>query len=96
MSHNLSITSGHDPTNYTAVKAVKHLHTSSFAAFRMCLLNARSVRGKGLIVKDFTVENDLEALILTETCLRLGNVDAVAVGTLCPTWYTLHTFSCPL
>ena len=87
VSHNLSIAGGRNPTNYTAVKTVKHLHTSPIATFRMCLLNMRSVREKGLIVKDFPVENDLDALILAETWLRPGNVDAVAVGTLCPTGY---------
>ena len=46
-------------------------------AFRMCLLNVRSARNKGVTVKDFTVDHDLDALIITETWL----------GTLYPTGY---------
>ena len=38
-------------------------------------------------MKDFTVEHDLDALIITETRLRPGNVDAIALGTLCPCGY---------
>lgn len=33
-------------------------------------------------MKDFTVEHDLDALIITKTWLRPGNVDAIALGTL--------------
>ena len=38
-------------------------------------------------MKDFTVAPDLDALIITETWLRPGNADAIALGTLCPSGY---------
>ena len=59
----------------------RDLQHSLIAPFQLSLLNVRSIREKGLIVKDFTVEHDLDALIITETWLRPGNVDAIAVGT---------------
>ena len=38
-------------------------------------------------MKDFTVEHDLDVLIITETWLMPGNVDAIALGTLCLSGY---------
>ena len=63
------------------------------APFQLSLLNVRSIREKGLIVKDFTVEHDLDALIITETWLRPGNADAIALGTLCPSGYRFFCMS---
>ena len=76
-----------NPANCTNVKIMRQSHLLSTAAFRMCLLNVRSVRNKGLTVKDFTVDHDLDALIITETWLRPGNEDMVEIGTLYPTGY---------
>ena len=76
-----------NPSNHTQVKITRNLQHSLTAPFQLSLLNVRSIREKGLIVKDFTVEHDLDALIITETWLRPGNVDAIALGTLCPSGY---------
>ena len=40
-----------------------------------------------MIIKDFTVDNDIDILALTETWLHDGDQDAVEIGTLCPTGY---------
>ena len=40
-------------------------------------------------MKDFTVEHDLDALTITETWLRPGNADAIALGTLCSCEYRI-------
>ena len=76
-----------DPSNHTQVKTTWNLQHSLTAPFQLSLLNVRSIREKGLIVKDFTVEHDLDALIITETWLRPGNPDAIALGTLCSCGY---------
>ena len=76
-----------NPSNHIQVKITRNLQHSLTAPFQLSLLNVRSIRKKGLIVKDFTVEHDLDALIITETWLRPGNVDAMALGTLCLSGY---------
>ena len=62
-----------------------HRHISFCVQF--CLLNARSIKNKVMIVKDYVVDNDIDIMALTETWLRPGNTDDVEVGTLCPTGY---------
>ena len=39
----------------------------------VCLLNARSIRNKTLINKDFVIDNDIDILTLTETWLNLNS-----------------------
>ena len=77
----------HNPSNHTQVKKTRTLQHSLTASFQLFLLNVISIREKGMIVKDFTVELDLDTLIITETWLRPGNADAIALGTLCPSGY---------
>ena len=76
-----------NPSNHTQVKITRNLQYSLTAPFKLSLLNVRSICKKELIVKDFTVGHDLDALIITETWLRPGNADAIALGTLCPCGY---------
>ena len=47
---------------------------------KFCLLNTRNK--KELILKDFTVENDIDILAVTETWLRDDNAFSVAEGIL--------------
>ena len=54
---------------------------------RLSHLNVRSVNNKAIIIKDFTVNNDIDILALTGTWLHDSNYDAVELGTLCPTGY---------
>ena len=82
-----------NPSNHTQVNITRNLQHSLTAPFQLSLLNVRSIREKGLIVKDFTVEHDLDALIITETWLRPGNADAIALGTLCPSGYRFFCMS---
>ena len=88
-----------NPANCTNVKIMRQSHLLSTAAFRMCLLNVRSVRNKGLTVKDFTVDHDLDALRITETWLRPGNEDMVEMAPcalLVIASYTFHDTIIPL
>jgi hypothetical protein len=56
-----------------------------------CLLNARSVRNKTLALLDYTIDQDLDVLFLTETWLGKGGNDCVIIGDLCPSGYSfLH------
>ena len=57
----------------------------------MCLLNARSVCNKTLVIKDFVVECAIDLLGITETWLHLKG-DKVTIGELCPSGYRfVHT-----
>ena len=40
-----------------------------------------------MAVKDLVVDQDIDILALTETWLRPGNIDDVAIRALCPTGY---------
>ena len=59
--------------------------------FTSCLLNARSVCNKTLIIEDFVVEHAIDLLGMTETWLHLKG-DEVTIGELCPSGYRfVHT-----
>ena len=53
----------------------------------VCLLNARSIRIKTLIIKDFDIDNDIDILTLTETWLNLNSNDQTIKNSICPTGY---------
>ena len=59
--------------------------------FTVSVMNARSVRNKTLIIKDFVVDNNVDVLAITETWLRSG--DDVIIGELIPAGYCLS--ECP-
>ena len=59
--------------------------------FTVSVMNARSVRNKTLIIKDFVVDNNVDVLAITETWLRSG--DDVIIGELIPSGYCLS--ECP-
>lgn len=42
---------------------------------KICLLNARSVCNKPSYIHDFTIDNDVDILCLTETWLKCKSVD---------------------
>ena len=48
------------------------------------LLNCRSVCNKAIILKDLIVEKNFDLFAITETWLRPGDVDRVAIGDLVP------------
>ena len=50
--------------------------------FTSCLLNARSVCNKTLVIKDFVVDHAVDLLGITETWLHLKG-DDVTIGELC-------------
>ena len=52
-----------------------------------CLLNARSIRNKTLIIKDFVIDNDIDILTLTKTWLNPNSNDQTIINSICPTGY---------
>ena len=59
--------------------------------FTSCLLNARSVRNKTLVIKNFVVDYAVDLLDIMETWLHLKG-DDVTIGELCPSGYSfVHT-----
>ena len=55
---------------------------------KFCLLNTRSINKKELILKDFTVENDIDIFAVTETWLRDDNTFSLA--DVCPKGYYFY------
>ena len=62
-------------------------HISQSRMIDVCLLNARSIRNKTLIIKDFVIDNDVDILTLTETWLNPNSNDQTIINSLCPTGY---------
>ena len=54
------------------------------------LLNARSVKNKRLLIKDWVVDNSIDILALTETWLQPDNKDDHITGELTPTGYSFY------
>ena len=54
------------------------------------LLNARSVKNKRLLIKDWVVDNNIDILALTETWLQPDNKDDHIIGELTPTCYSFY------
>ena len=54
------------------------------------LLNARSVKTKRLLIKDWVVDNNIDILALTETWLQPDNKDDRIIGELTPTGYSFY------
>ena len=55
-----------------------------------CLLNARSVKSKSFVIKDFVVDNDIDILAITETWLQANFSAQITVNEICPTGFFLH------
>ena len=53
---------------------------------KFCLLNARSINNKSLLIKDYVVERDIDIFAITETWLKDTNSDFV-VRDICPSGY---------
>ena len=56
----------------------------------LSLLNARSVRNKSFIVKDFVVDNNIDILAITETWLQDDISNQITINNICPTGFVLH------
>lgn len=77
--------------NLTNIKIQPSKEVKLLNLMNCCLLNARSVRNKTLIVKDFVVDNSVDILALTETWLNASG-DDLAIGELRPSGYKfIHT-----
>ena len=55
----------------------------SATCFRLSHLNVRSAGRKAMAIKDFQVDNNIDALALTETWFHDDDYDMVDIGTLC-------------
>jgi len=56
-----------------------------------CILNARSICNKCLLLNEFVVENEIEILCLTETWLKSNNSnDQLIINELTPTGFLFH------
>ena len=53
-------------------------------------LNARSVKNKRLLIKDWVVDNNIDILALAETWLQPDNKDDHIIGDLTPTDYSFY------
>ena len=65
-------------------------NTSATRPVNFCLLNARSVNNKTLIIKDFVAEHCIDLLAVTETWLQSENDNEFIIRDLCPTGYSFH------
>ena len=54
------------------------------------LLNARSVKNKSFIIKDFVVDNNIDILAITEMWLQADISNQITVNNICPTGFVLH------
>ena len=78
--------------NIPCLNRVSQVPNSRFCKnFTSCLLNARSVCNKTLVIKDFVVDHAVDLLGITETWLHLKGGD-VTIGELCLSVYRfVHT-----
>ena len=78
--------------NLRSLKSVSQVPNSRFCKnFTSCLLNARSVCNKTLVIKDFVVDHVVDLLGITETWKHLKGYD-VTIGEFCPSGYRfVHT-----
>lgn len=72
--------------NLTLVPRNPPISKCSSNDFEFCLLNARSIRNKTVIIKDLVVDKNIDILAITETWLRPSG-DEICIGDLCPTGY---------
>ena len=56
----------------------------------LSLLNARSVKNKSFLIKDFAVDNNIDILAITETWLQADVSNQIAVNSICPTGFGFH------
>ena len=54
------------------------------------VLNARSLKNKCLLIKDWVVDTDIDILAFTETWLQPDNKDDHTIGDLTPTGYSFY------
>ena len=71
-----------------ALETPTRLLTQRSVAF--LLLNARSVKNKRLLIKDWVVDNNIDILALTETWLQPDNKDDHIICDLTPTGYSFY------
>ena len=67
------------------------LHPSIEKTAKICHLNARSVCNKPTVINDFTVENSIDILCLTETWLKSNSQEVI--NELTPKGYIFHHIS---
>lgn len=53
-------------------------------------MNARSVKNKSFVLKDFVVNDKIDILVITETWLQDEVSNQITVNNICPTGFVLH------
>ena len=86
---NYSIPSGDRP-NLIRIQTTTAESSKRQSFLDFCPLNARSIRKKALLIKDYVVEHNLDLLAITETWLDPGDKDIYYVRGICPTGYDFH------
>ncbi|EDO32304.1 predicted protein [Nematostella vectensis] len=83
-----------NPSNLINIKRDPMLVNSCSGNARLCLLNARPVKSKSFIIKDFVVDNNIDILAITETWLKDDINDQLTVNDICPSGFFYIT--CPV
>ena len=84
--------------NYANLITIKRppLIRQAFPTYKpveICLLNARSVKNKSFVIKDFVVDENIDVLAVTETWLQADISDQLTVNDICPTGFAFHPSS---
>ena len=82
--------SNHSNLTIIPRKSLEKGNTSATRPVNFCLLNARSVNNKTLIIKDFVAEHCIDLLAVTETWLQSETDNEFIIRDLCPTGYLFH------
>ena len=87
------VSSGENPADLASRGGLVTKENTLWWNGSLCLLNARSVKNKTLVIKDFVVENDIDMMALTETWLNFAdNNKDFFIRDICPTGYKfIHT-----
>ena len=59
-------------------------------AIEVCLLNARSIKNKTIVLNDYVIENKIDVMAFTETWLLPGVVDQALKSDRTPKFFILH------
>ena len=85
-----STCSNHSNLTIIPRKPLEKGNTLATRPVNFCLLNARSVNNKTLIIKDFVAEHCIDLLAVTETWLQSETDNEFIIRDLCPTGYSFH------
>ena len=71
-------------------KPIERRKTPVIRPVHFCLINARPVNNKTLVIKDFVVKHGIDLLAVTETWLQSEVDNGFIIRDLCPNGYSFH------